>query len=38
LQGGVQILEHVGGQVCGKASSLCRTPSGPIFRFLYSLA
>jgi hypothetical protein len=38
LQGGDSDLEHVGGQVCGKAVSLCRTPSGSIFRFLYSLA
>jgi hypothetical protein len=38
LQVGGAILEHVGGQVCGKPASLCRTPSGSIFRFLYSLA
>jgi hypothetical protein len=28
LQGGAQVLEHVQGQVCGKTTSLCRTPSG----------
>ena len=38
LQGGVTNLEHVWDQVCGKPVSLCRTPSGPIFRLLYSLA
>jgi hypothetical protein len=38
LQGGESNLEHVGDQVCGKPVSLCRTPSGSIFRFLYSLA
>jgi hypothetical protein len=38
LQVGGSTLEHVGGQDCGKTASLCRTPSGPIFRFLYSLA
>jgi hypothetical protein len=38
LQGGDSILEHVGDQVCGKPVSLCPTPSGSIFRFLYSLA
>jgi hypothetical protein len=38
LQGAAKQIEHVGGQVCGKTVSLCRTPSGPIFRFLYSLA
>ncbi len=38
LQGGDCVMEHVGGQLCGKPSSLCRTPSYPIFRLLYSLA
>ena len=38
LQGGESNLEHVWDQVCGKPVSLCRTPSGSIFRFLYSLA
>jgi hypothetical protein len=38
LQGGESNLEHVGGQVCGKAASLCRTPSCSIFQFFYSLA
>ena len=28
LQGVARIREHVGGQVCGKGISLCRTPSG----------
>jgi len=38
LQGGDSVFEHAGGQVCGKAVSLCRTPSGSIFQFFYSLA
>jgi hypothetical protein len=31
LQGGDSVLEHVGGQVCGKPVSLCRTLSGLSF-------
>lgn len=38
LQGGGMNFEHVGGQVCGKTLSLCRTLSDPIFRFLCTLA
>src|SRR5271168_5332661 len=38
LQGGASLLEHVGGQDCGKPASLCRTPTRPIFRAFNSLA